>query len=276
MIAESFGGGATLGAVEWYPATQLKAEYDMPDLIIGNSIGSVTAFMRGLDRLDDLYEAWSKVNDLSHFQKIRLGSVWEVITKPLEQNRGFYSLKPLRQMFYDYDLDPKQLKVPTYVTFVDIVNKSYQQVQLNHLSKEDAYDAVIASCTQYPFHELATFKGAPVVDGGARHIIPFFPPKFYHSITELNVIACQPLDAPYSDNLLDDEKDVTVSRALELLTDVMERNDYRTLLEIKDRYNVKIQLIQPPYRPGASFDASKVQWRLNEVGIESWNNRFYL
>lgn len=261
MRAELYSGGTAGVAVQLAAARQLAA-FPQPVELHGTSGGILTATMRGARRLERLDAIWRTLRGTRSFQRLRWW--WPF--------NGLYTLDPLRRLIRA-ELQPKDLRHPTYAHLVDLADKSYHAVLLNELDLDGMVDAMVGSCTQYGIHSACTFRGRLVADGGLRHVIPIPPRAWWRRYSSVYAVAAAPVVCPARDNPLE-QSEVTWSRSLEMLVDVVEASDLRCLRAMPG----PVTLVQPTQRPGDPFDASPetIRWRLDEVGPEAWRARVEL
>lgn len=261
MNAECYGGGTALGSVQVYAAEQLDQLHGMPTEVHGTSVGSLTAACRAAGALRELRHMWAtQVKGSRSFQALNFPDIWN----------GLFSLRPLRRMIRDI-LHPGMLMTDCYAHIVDLGSKRYERVMLNGLSMSDMEDALVASCSQVGIHEASPFQGRLKGDGGISHVLPHIRPE--RGLTAVWAVACSPITSPGRDHPLD-QRDIGLSRPLEMLVDTVERADYQHL-RILSEHGVEVWLVQPQERPGDPFDASSDTnlWRMNEVGPSAWARR---
>lgn len=176
------GGGTALGAVQVPVVRKLRCLYGPPSGIVGVSIGAVHALLLGEDRYDDLVDEWMLIDGVEDFAS-KQADVWN----------GLRSLAPLRRRLEARNAGAN-VKVPTWVGLVDVADESYRSVALHTLNLQERQEAALGSATQPILLGDATFKGRPVMDGGAGgHVLGPLPN--WADMEEVHIVSCSPLGA---------------------------------------------------------------------------------
>lgn len=174
------GGGTARGAVQVPIVRELRRLHGAPAGIVGVSIGAIHALLLGEDRYDDLVDEWLAIDGVEDFASKQV-DVWN----------GLRSLAPLRRRLEARNAGAK-IVIPTWVGLVDVADEAYRSVALHTLGLQDRQEAALGSATQPFLLGDATFKGRPVMDGGAGgHVLGPLPN--WADMEEIHIISCSPL-----------------------------------------------------------------------------------
>ena len=263
-----FSGGTALGAVQVYPAQQIrKATGQQAAAYSGVSVGSTLSLLAGQDRLDAAEALWREVDGTKFFQNQRI-DVWN----------GLYSLEPLEKRVKK-EASGHKIKAPCWVGVYDYVSDIYRSIPLHELgTAQEIADAVCCSSNQPFIHHprkcVIKKGGLPrsCGDGGVKHVLPLVPPGV--EPTEVHAIFCSPtkrVDMESADEVNGGLEQG--ERALSAMIDRVVVDDYARLVALSATCPVSVYA--PAEYPGKPFDADRttILWRLQIVGRKLWEGK---
>lgn len=257
-----FSGGTALGAVQIFPAQQIRrATGQQAAAYAGVSVGATLSLLAGQDRLTRAESLWREVDGTKFFQNTQI-DVWN----------GLYDLKPLLQRV----LVEAQHKIvtPCWVGVYDYAADVYRSIPLHELgSAQEIAEAVTCSAAQPFIHQGRQCKverGGQYRwcgDGGVKHVLPLVPPGV--EPTEIHAIFCSPISRinPVPSSEVDKAWEQG-TRALSALVDRVVADDYKRL----QTASCPVTVYAPKEYPGDPFDAKRqtILWRLEVIGKQLW------
>lgn len=179
-----FGGGGALGAYEigvWQAIKENDIKYD---ILLGVSIGALTAALVVQDRFEEGNKLWETIEvdkvikhgvnfdfdlDLLMSQKEKLIPLLQSSLK----NKGV-DVAPLFAIIKDLcDIDRiKNSKIPTYILAVEVPNLKPHFINLQEVDDEDIPHYLMASASCFPVFPIKEVGKKKFIDGGYYDNLP--------------------------------------------------------------------------------------------------------
>ncbi len=160
-IALIISGGTCRGAAQVAFINQLlkKVGLERICVISASSIGAFTAYATGVDRTQELMEAYGQLDSdsISHFIKRVKSDLFNKVFNKIED----------------------ELKVPTYVTVTRVWGLDCGYYCLNSMPRKDLKQAINASMGLPIFNGPLRFNKHICIDGGATDNIPVLPATYF-------------------------------------------------------------------------------------------------
>lgn len=252
-------GGALRGAFGAHVIASLMMRR-RPDLVLGNSIGAVNGSVAASGRFGALRDFWLSVDG-----KNIIDGISGFLRPSLFSGRGgLLSLSPLRAKLEKY-VTLAGLQVPFGAGVVS--KRTFEYITLlsgEMVDDQDLVDAVIGSSAIAFIMEPVTIEheNIPVVvcDAGHRHSIPMIPSHLLTSVTEVDVILCNPIE-PQSieirktDGIFD--AFAWLLQAMSVTTQAADLSVYYDMA----RTGVKVRIFAPPCNLGNMLDTDNATIR---------------
>lgn len=160
-IALIISGGTCRGAAQVAFINQLlkKVGLERICVISASSIGAFTAYATGVDRTQELMEAYGQIDSdsISHFIKRVKSDLFNKVFNKIED----------------------ELKVPTYVTVTRVWGLDCGYYCLNSMPRKDLKQAINASMGLPIFNGPLRFNKHICIDGGATDNVPVLPATYF-------------------------------------------------------------------------------------------------
>lgn len=185
LVGVLLSGGGPRGEVEVDSVDRVRRETRV-DFGCGTSIGGPNSLPLMVDAPQDLArELWSEVRSQRDIMRI----------KDLNVRDGIYSLDPLIKLIRRSGLTSRQAVRPVWVGTVDAGDdNTHRLLRVDTLEEEDRLQAMRCTASIVPFpHEISTFRGRVLTDGGERCVLPPVPAKLLPDVAELHAVFCSPI-----------------------------------------------------------------------------------
>jgi predicted acylesterase/phospholipase RssA len=267
-------GGAFKGAVQIASIRALLNEMGrLPDEIRGTSVGAVNGVMVAQNRIDELVEIWTALDDPNPINGVR----GFLRATPLAKD-GFWSLDPLREQLVEREVKTQKLRTRFGAGIwlpesdLHVVPTWTSQGPDNH--RVELEDGVLASAAI-----CGMFAGIPVTwnaarsiagDGGHEHVCPPVP-SWVKPGDRVDAIFCHPLEPGVIMHTAK-QVDGRIERLLlaaDKGTHAPARGDFETLKALAAS-GVDVRVRAPRQDPGPMLDASRatIARRLHVIGEE--------
>jgi len=252
-------GGALRGAFGAHVIASLMMKR-RPDLVLGNSIGAVNGSVAASGRFGALREFWLSVDG-----KNIIDGISGFLRPSLFGGKGgLLSLAPLRAKLEKY-VTLEGLQVPFGAGVVSKRTFEYITLLSDEMkTDEDLVDAIEGSSAIAFIMEPVTIdyqdQQVTVCDAGHRHSIPMIPAHLLPSVTEVDVILCnpiepQPTEVRKTDGIFD--AFAWLLQAMSVTTQAADLNVYYDMA----KSGVRVRIFAPPCNLGNMLDTDSATIR---------------